>query len=280
MSESGPWKIDVTRLALTPEVRRAVVRELNRRRARVFREEPRQIRFLVGVGTAIEAARLHSGKGPNRDAPVFRRITRHLEGLEKELSKLTPYQRAEFDLAAEHASRTWLRVLLKEKAEAAVLESLEDTYTTEAHGHEHYVSAEELVNIAMSRVPPSPQGMLGRAGLETTEAETDELRFKWDSDFLLDRFQWECYILTAAANQVVTSYADLPPKHNYVGPPPAVIHLISLVGHAWRRAFGRKPNDEPNGAFAKVVDTLVTQLQIFDEGKHVGPKSLKRALNL
>ncbi len=278
MSESGPWKIDLNRLALTPEVQRVVVAELNKRKSRVFHEEPRQSRFLAGIGTALQVARHHSGEGPNRDAPGFRRIKRHLVGLEKELSKLTPYQRAEFDLTAEHASRAWLRILLKEAAEAAVLEIAEDACAENVHDNGSSVSAEEAVNIAMNQVPSGPQTMLGRTGIPI-DAGTKQWRPKWDSDFLIDQFQWECHILTAAANQVITSYASLPPQHNYVGPPRAVIHLISLVGHAWRRAFGREPNDEPNGAFAKVVHTLITQLQIFEKRKYVGTKSLKRALN-
>jgi hypothetical protein len=87
MNRSGPWKVDVSRLVLTPEVRRAVVVELKERRLPVFREEPRQIRFMVGIELALETARLRNGEGPDRDAPGFKRIRDHLmivtEGLQQ-----------------------------------------------------------------------------------------------------------------------------------------------------------------------------------------------------
>ncbi|MFC4174171.1 hypothetical protein ACFOYU_19330 [Microvirga sp. GCM10011540] len=255
MSSSGPWKVDVSRLVLTPEVRRAVVVELKERRLHVFREETRQIRFMAGIGVALESTRLRSGAGPNRDAPEFKRIRKHLEGLQKELSRLPEWQRAEFDLAAEHEARAWLHVHWKEAANAAAGESA------------------GAMSIATDEVPFGPKTMLGR--VVPISEDGINWRIGLSSDYLLDRFQWECGIFTAAASKVIASYADLPPQHNYVGPPPAIIRLIGLLGHAWRRAFDQEPGDEPNGAFGKVVTTLLSTLGIK---KNLSRRSLKRAL--
>jgi hypothetical protein len=174
--------------------------------------------------------------------------------LQKELSKLTPWQRAEFDLAAEQEVRAWLRASRKGAAETMVVEIADDAG-----------AAEEF--------PSGPKTMLGRV------APISQDGINWhvglSSDYLLDRFQWECDIFTAAANEAIASYADLPPQHKFVGPPPAIIHLIASLGHSWRRAFDQEPDDEPNGAFGRVIGVLLTSLGIKE---NLGAKSLKRAL--
>lgn len=277
MSENGPWKIDVSRLVLTPEVRRAVVRKLNNRRSPVFHKEPRQIRFLASIAIALEVARIRSGPSPNRDAPGFKRINKLLDQLQKEFSKLTPWQRAEFDLAADHEARAWLRARRKETAEP-VVEAAEDAFTAEVHESSVGESREEIPNTTTDEVPSAPRTILGRVGVERFGEGRDDWRPSLSSDYLLDHYQWSCGIFAAAANHVVASYAELPPQHKYVGPPSAVIHLITLVGQAWKREFGQEPNDDPNGAFGEVVNELISELGIFKAGKNIGAKSLKRAL--
>jgi len=259
MSSSGSWKVDVDKLILTPEVRRAVVDELEKRRLPVFREEARQIQFLKEIEYALESTRRRCSAQPSdRDAPGFKQIRMHLRGLQREFSKLTPWQRAEFDLAAYHEAREWLRARQEGGAEASAGEGA------------------DVPNTAAEWIFSGPKTMLAR--VEPISDEGTSQQFGFSSDYLLDRFEWESEIFTAAADQLIASYAELPPQHNYVGPPYAIIRLIYFVGHAWRRAFGQEPDDEPNGAFGEVVNRLISMLGIFEGKKNIGAKSLKRAL--
>lgn len=120
-------------------------------------------------------------------------------------------------------------------------------------------------NGSIPAVHRSPRTLLSRVGGDGT----------FLSDWFVDRFQEECGFITVGADELVVAYAKLPKGRNYARSLPTEIQkMISLLGHAWRRAYGKKPSDKTNGAFGSFINSLLSSLGI----EQIGDSQLRRIL--
>lgn len=95
------------------------------------------------------------------------------------------------------------------------------------------------------------------------------------SDWFIDPFQKECELIVMAADELVAIDIGFARDRNHGNSLPHEIQeMVSLLGDAWWRAYGKRPSDKPNGAFASFVNSLLSSLRI----KQVGGSQLRRIL--
>jgi len=129
-------------------------------------------------------------------------------------------------------------------------------------------AAEKLGYARNSSIPVghrSPRTLLSRQGGDGTLL----------SDWFVDPFQEECGFITTAADELAAAYAKLPKGRNYARSlPPEIQKMVSRLGNAWRRAYGKKPSDKTNGAFGSFINSLLSSLGF----EQIGDSQLRRIL--
>jgi hypothetical protein len=96
------------------------------------------------------------------------------------------------------------------------------------------------------------------------------------SDWFVDPFQEECGLIIAAADELVAIYRGSSKGRSYARSlPPEVQEMVRLLGHAWWRAYGKKPGYKPNGAFGSFINSLLSSLGI----EQIGDSQLRRILH-
>jgi hypothetical protein len=224
-------KILPEQLVLSAAARRDIESKLNGKGWQIYRDKSCQAQLFTDLEWILKITRYMISSPSSQSTVHLERIAKNLKQVQKDLAKLTQWQRATLDLGTRHAA---------EKSGYARRANVYGTHR-------------------------SPRTMLGRIGGDGTHL----------SDWFVDPFQEECGLIIAAADKIAGVHVKRSKRREYAHSlPPEIQEMVSLLGHAWWRAYGKKPSDKSNGAFGSFINSLLSSLGI----EQIGDSQLRRIL--